>query len=166
MWMIKKRTIGILLFAALPAVAILLISVQKRDQQYKTDYSILISHYTLPESDYTIKYNTHMVIIFKKNTIQLVCEGEWMTYRIDKYIEKDRTYILEMIYATFLKREDYPDLAYLALQGDQIWYFTVGVRFQQTMIFYIDRREKEATNGSIFIIPDYYSHHISHTVSY
>ena len=92
----------------------MLISVQKRDHQYKTDYSILISHYTLPESDYTIKYNTHMVIILKKNTIQLVCEGEWMTYRIDKYIEKDKTYILEMIYATFLTKEDYPDLAYLA----------------------------------------------------
>ena len=140
--MIKKRTIGIYLFAALPAVMIMIIAVnQKQDQEYKTNYSILISHYTLPEKDFKVKSKTNMVIIFKTNTIQLVKDGEWLTYRIDKYIEKDKTYILEMIYATFLEKEDYPDLAYLSLRGDRIWYFTVGIHFQQTIIFHIDVRD-------------------------
>ena len=139
-YMVRRKLIyKIIFFVALLGLAVVLVGIH---QKQLDNYSILISHYSLPSGGTPKKkFTTKTVIIFKGGTIQLVANRAYMVYDIEEYIKKDKTYILEMTDSNFLPKENYPDVAYLALRGDQIWYLTVGLRFQQSIIFYIDERQ-------------------------
>ena len=138
-YMVRRKLIyKIIFFVALLGLAVVLVGIYPKQR----DHSILISHYSLPSSGTPKKkFTTKTVIIFKGGTIQLVANRAYMVYDIEEYIKKDKTYILEMTDSNFLPKASYPDVAYLALRGDQIWYLTVGLRFQQSIIFYIDERQ-------------------------
>ena len=126
----------IIVFIVLMAVMVLFIGIN----QTQREHSLLIAYYSLPDKN-SKKYKTKTVIIFKKNIIQIVEHGAYMTYAIEEYIEDDKTYVLKMIGSTFISKSRYPDLAYMAIRDKQIWYFTIGLKFQQKIIFYIDQRE-------------------------